>query len=169
MFKYLKDKWLKITFGRDHIEYMGHGNFEFPDRIKFGKYIYIGPNAFWSAKGVIKIGNNVIFGPNTCLWSYSHNYNSSISLPYDKNDILKPIVIGDNVWVGMGAVILPGVFVGDGAVVAAHAVVTKNVDSCCVVAGNPAVVVKKRDVETYKRLVEAGQLYQKLKMEASGA
>jgi acetyltransferase-like isoleucine patch superfamily enzyme len=56
---------------------------------------------------------------------------------------MRPVVLGDDVWVGAGAVILKGVTVGDGAVVAARAVVTRDVPADTVVAGNPARVVKR--------------------------
>lgn len=56
-----------------------------------------------------------------------------------------PVVIGDNVWIGMNAVILKGVTIGENSVVAAGSVVTKSVPANCVVAGNPAVVVKNFD------------------------
>lgn len=55
----------------------------------------------------------------------------------------KPIVIEDNVWIGEGAVILKGVRIGKGSIVACHAVVTKNVEPFCIVAGNPATCVKR--------------------------
>ncbi len=57
----------------------------------------------------------------------------------------KPVNIGDDVWIGGGATILPGVTVGKGAVVAAAAVVTKDVPPFALVAGNPARVIKKLD------------------------
>lgn len=52
-------------------------------------------------------------------------------------------VIGDGVWIGMRAMIMPGVKIGEGAVVAANSVVTKDVEPYCIVGGNPAVVIKK--------------------------
>jgi acetyltransferase-like isoleucine patch superfamily enzyme len=58
--------------------------------------------------------------------------------------ITKPITIKDNVWIATGAMVLPGVTIGEGAVVAAGAVVTKDVDDWMVVGGNPAKVIKKR-------------------------
>ena len=56
-----------------------------------------------------------------------------------------PVKIGDNVWIGMNAVILKGVTIGENSVVAAGSVVTKSVESNAVVAGNPATVVKRFD------------------------
>ncbi|MEO6054472.1 MAG: acyltransferase [Chthoniobacterales bacterium] len=55
----------------------------------------------------------------------------------------KPVIIGDNVWIGMGAVILKGVTIGDNSIVAAGAIVSKDVPANCVVAGNPAQIVKQ--------------------------
>lgn len=57
----------------------------------------------------------------------------------------KPVVIGDNVWIGEYAAILKGVTIGRGSIVASHSVVTKNVPEYVIVAGNPARVVKKLD------------------------
>jgi acetyltransferase-like isoleucine patch superfamily enzyme len=54
-----------------------------------------------------------------------------------------PVLIGNNVWIGMNATILKGVTVGDGAVIGAHSVVTKDVPAKCVVVGNPAKVIKE--------------------------
>lgn len=56
----------------------------------------------------------------------------------------QPVVLGDRVWIGAGAIILPGVIVGDGAVVAAGSVVTADVPSQTVVAGNPARVIREK-------------------------
>lgn len=53
-------------------------------------------------------------------------------------------VIGDGVWIGMRAMIMPGVKIGEGAVIAANSVVTKDVEPYCIVGGNPAVVIKKK-------------------------
>ncbi|EOZ9389284.1 DapH/DapD/GlmU-related protein [Enterobacter cancerogenus] len=117
----------------------------------------------------ITIGNNVTISFGVMI--YDHD---SHSLDYRdrQNDILKildtqnlnndienknwdcvksaPIVIGDNVWIGFQAAILKGVTVGEGAIIAAKAVVTKNVPAWSVVAGNPAKVVKELPIEMRK-------------------
>lgn len=70
---------------------------------------------------------------------------SSLNLPPGKRPITSkgPVVIGNNVWIGDKATILPGVTIGDGSVIAANAVVTKDVPAFSVVAGNPAHVIRK--------------------------
>ena len=70
----------------------------------------------------------------------------------DQELLTLPVYIGDDVWIGAKANIVPGVTIGDGAVVAMCAVVTKDVPSCAVVGGNPAKILKYRDVEVYNKL-----------------
>lgn len=137
----------------ENLDWIGHG--------------YIGPHSYWSAKGGLRIGNNVIFGPRTVIWTYNHNYRAETALPYDGPDILKPVTIGDNVWVGMGAMILPGVTIGEGAVIGAGAVVGKDVPPCAIVAGNPAQVVRHRDQEIYEKLKVERKFYLEMKRKGS--
>jgi acetyltransferase-like isoleucine patch superfamily enzyme len=149
------------------VQFMSHSYFEFSDNITFKGYAYIGPDAYWSAKGKIEVGNNVIFGPRTILWTYTHNYMSENYIPYGKSDedIIKNIIIEDNVWIGLGVTILPGVRIGEGAVIGMNSLVTKDIPSCAVVAGNPAKIIKYRDIKVYKKLKEENKLYLEYKYE----
>ncbi len=88
----------------------------------------------------IHIGNNVMFGPNVTLSATSHPIHPD--LRRDGTQFSDPIIIEDDVWVGAHAVILPGVTVGAGSVVAAGAIVTKNVPPMSVVGGVPAKLLK---------------------------
>lgn len=141
------------------------GYFEFVERINFKGRAYIGPKAYWSAKGRIEIGDNVIFGPRTTIWTYNHNYNDSNSIPYGGDDILKPVIIKDNVWVGMNSIIMPGVTIGEGAIIAAGSVVTKNVKNYDIVGGNPAQKISSRDDKLYNKLKKENKLYLYIKNE----
>jgi acetyltransferase-like isoleucine patch superfamily enzyme len=132
------------TGGRIYIEH--------PENTSFEGDIYIGPDAYWSAKGGIEIRKNVIFGPKTTIWTYNHNYKSSEVFPYDENDILKSVLIKEDVWVGLGSIIMPGVTIHEGAIVAAGSVVVKDVPKCAIVAGNPASVVGYRDELSYSKV-----------------
>lgn len=89
----------------------------------------------------ISIGKKCCVGEDVRLLTGSHDVHS----PYF-DLVTKPIRIMDNVWIATGATILPGVTVGEGGVVAAGAVVTKDVPPWTVVAGNPAKVVKRREI-----------------------
>lgn len=99
----------------------------------------------------IIIGDGVLTGKWVTITDNSHGTTSMECLqirPANRKLISKgPVIIGKNVWVGDKATILPGVTIGDGAVVAANAVVTKDVPAYCVVAGNPAKIIKSVNKE----------------------
>lgn len=91
----------------------------------------------------VSIGNNVIFGPNTVVMDCSGHALANRGHP-DELDKLKaePVTIGNNVWIGYGCIVLPGVSIGDGAVIGAGSVVTKDIPANCMAAGNPCTVKK---------------------------
>lgn len=95
------------------------------------------------ASGGVEIGSGVLISANVSISSVTHPVcaanRSGAPLEY------APVIIGDNVWIGMGAVILPGVTIGANAVVGAGAVVTRDVPPATVVAGNPARPVRTID------------------------
>ncbi|OMJ21617.1 putative acetyltransferase [Smittium culicis] len=91
--------------------------------------------------GRVDIGNDVIFGPNVQIYTISHPLESHKSVSV--LGFPRPIKIGDNVWIGGGAIILPGITIGNNSVVAAGSIVTKDVPENVVVAGNPAKFMKK--------------------------
>lgn len=142
---------------------------EFSGNVSFLGAAYIGPYAYWSAKGGIEVGNNVIIGPKSQIWTYNHNYDSDTAIPYSDDDILKRVVIKDNVWIGLDVLILPGVTIEEGAVVAAGSVVVKDVPKCAVVGGNPARVIKMRDIRKYEDLKERRRLNLEMKRKAPQA
>ena len=93
--------------------------------------------------GPVSIGNNVNLAQGITVTALNHNF-ADTSRRIDEQGIsTKPIVIGDDVWIGANAVILPGVTIGRHVVVAAGAVVTKDVPDNCVVGGVPAKEIKK--------------------------
>lgn len=103
-----------------------------------------------SAHESVVIGDNVLMGSNILITDNSHgSYGEGCEgpdvAPDDREIVTSPVRIGDNVWIGEFASILPGVTVGDGAVVGSHSVVTHDVDPGTVVAGNPARPLKRWD------------------------
>lgn len=111
--------------------------------ITLGKNVFINSGCKFQDQGGITIGNNVLIGHNVVMATINHNEN-----PYKRGDmILKPIFIEDNVWIGANATILQGVKIGKGAIVAAGAVVTKNVEPYTVVGGVPAKFIKYIDMK----------------------
>lgn len=84
-------------------------------------------------------------------------------LPYDDIYEVKDVVIGDYVWIGADVTIMPGVHIGEGAVIAACSCVTKDVPPLALVGGCPAKVIKSRDKETYERLKKEEKVYLTMK------
>lgn len=115
-----------------------------PIYINFGKHISIGKNVFinfdctFLALGGITIEDDVLIGPKVSLITESHPLN-----PRDRKGLMaKPIHIKKNAWIGANATILPGVTIGENAVVAAGAVASKNVPDNTIVGGIPAKFIK---------------------------
>ncbi|WP_028579605.1 sugar O-acetyltransferase [Desulfogranum japonicum] len=110
----------------------------------FGKNITIGKNVFFNTGctfqdyGGITIGDDTQIGQNVVLCTLNHG------IAADKRQTIYPlpVVIGKNVWIEANATVLPGVTIGDNAIVAAGAVVTKDVQPDCIVAGVPAKMQK---------------------------
>lgn len=130
--------------------------------LSLGEHIYIGPEAWFSLRGRCSIGSGTIFGPRCRIHTSNHHYEGAM-LPYDHIYVVKDVTIGENVWVGADVSIMPGVTIGEGAVVAACSCVTKDVPPLAVVGGNPARIIKYRDADNYYRLKQQGQIYMALK------
>ncbi len=120
--------------------------------ITIGDWVYIGPGARFSGSGGLVIGNNIAVGPDVTILTSNHRHDDAEWIPFGPDVVEKEVRIKDHVWIGTRAVILPGVTIGEGAVVAAGSVVTKDVPACAIVAGNPATIIKLRDTETFNRL-----------------
>ena len=111
----------------------------------FGCHIHVGDNFYAGYHctmldyAEIRIGHNCLIGPNVGIYTTYHNINPTHRHQSGK---AKPIVIGNDVWIGGHSCILPGVTIGDGVIVGAGSVVTKDVPPFTIVAGNPAKVVR---------------------------
>lgn len=95
--------------------------------------------------GKVVIGKNVMMGPEVFIYTSNHNF-KDLTLPMCEqgHQEERPVVIGNDVWIGSRVTILPGIIIGDGAVIGASAVVTKNVAEYDIVAGNPARKIGSR-------------------------
>ncbi|WP_279485854.1 DapH/DapD/GlmU-related protein [Aeromonas veronii] len=96
-------------------------------------------------RGGVNIGENVIIGPKCNIWTYNHNFKYPEMIPYGGDDILKPVVIHDHVWIGLNVTILPGTTIGKGAIISAGSVVRGEIKALSIMAGNPAEVVGYRN------------------------
>ena len=108
-------------------------------------------------QGTVVFGNNFHSGQNCRIITSNHNYDCGDSIPYDATNILKKIIIEDNVWLGDCVIIVGNVVIGEGAICAAGAVITKDVPKCAIVGGNPARVIKYRDMHHYYDLKAKGR------------
>ena len=107
--------------------------------IHLGKNVFINSGCHFQDQGGIYIGDGTFIGHNVILATLNHDLN-----PNSRADMWpKPIHLGKKVWIGSGAIVLPGVSIGDNSVIAAGSVVTKNVPENSVYEGNPAKFIKK--------------------------
>lgn len=111
--------------------------------IKIGDGSGVGVNC--SIHGPLTIGENVMMGPDVVILTSNHNF-AKIDIPMSKQGFsLKPVVIGNDVWIGTRSIILPGVNIGNGAIIGAGAVVTKDIPDYAIVGGVPARVIRFRN------------------------
>lgn len=132
---------------------------ERPFRCDYGRYIFAGDNLFVNYNCTIldvcpvRIGNNVFLAPNVSICTATHPIDAEVrntQLEYGQ-----PVTIGNNVWIGSNVVINPGVTIGSNVVIASGAVVTKDIPSGCVAAGNPCAVkrpITETDKEKWRAL-----------------
>ncbi len=107
----------------------------------FGSFIYANYNLTLVDDGDIYIGDHVMIGPNVVIATAAHPIDPelrALGLQYNKE-----VRIGENAWIGAGAVILPGVTIGKNAVIGAGSVVTKDIPENCVAVGNPCRVLRE--------------------------
>lgn len=118
--------------------YIGSGRgLKIGDNSQLGHNSRIGPE--------VRIGENVVMGPDVIIMTTSHAFDDATRPIRLQGELpIRPIVIGNDVWIGTRVVILPGVIIGDGAIIGACSVVTRNVLPSAIVAGNPARLIRMR-------------------------
>lgn len=116
---------------------------DFGKNITIGKDVFINSGCHFQDQGGIVIGDGTLIGHNVVLATINHD----LSPANNRKNHYAPIIIGSHVWIGSNATILPGVRIGDWAVVAAGAVVTKDIPALTVAGGVPARVLKKVSAE----------------------
>lgn len=119
-----------------------------PDKIHIGNDVAFAAYVHIWGGGGLTIGNRVMIGSHSAITTVTHDYNAEVMWG---TVVTKPIVIEDDVWIGTHVVVLPGVTIGRGAVIAAGCIVTKDVSPGGIIAGVPGRVLKNRDVDR-KRL-----------------
>jgi acetyltransferase-like isoleucine patch superfamily enzyme len=162
-----------ISVGRnfiaeDYAEIQGlsrHG-ITFGDRVSVGRFAMIRPSSYYGGpageglsvgnnsnigaycyigcSGLIRIGDNVMMSPRVSLYAENHNFADTMRPMKDQGVTREPIIIEDDCWIAAHSIVLAGVTIGRGSIVAAGSVVTKDVPAYSIVAGSPARVIRSR-------------------------
>lgn len=118
----------------------------FANDVKLGDNSGIGVNA--SISSGVTIGNDVMMGPECIILTTNHGMlDNGIPMWQQHSSEIRPVIIGDNCWIGSRVIILPGVTLDEGCVIGAGSVVTKSFGKNCIIAGNPAHLIKHRAKE----------------------
>lgn len=129
-------------------------NFDHGDRVSFGNHFYANTGLTILDENYVTFGDNVFLGPHVSIFTAGHPIDADVrnlDLEY-----AKPVVIGNNVWMGGGVIINPGVSIGDDVVIASGSVVVKDVPSHVIIGGNPAHII--REITDSDRKLWQGQL-----------
>lgn len=122
----------------------------FGDDVQVNDYVHI------SAMKMVRIGNNVLMASHIYISDNSHGFykgemqSSPDESPITRSYSIHPVCIEDNVWIGEGVVIMPGVTIGFGSIIGANSTVTKSIPPYCIAVGQPAKIIKKYDFTSHK-------------------
>lgn len=119
--------------------YFGKG-----DKISIGDFSGIGEDSILGQTDEIRIGNNVLTGPQLMIFTQNHNFHDRTRLIREQGGSPEPVIIEDDVWIGARVTILAGVRIGEGSVIAAGAVVTKSFPPFSILGGVPAKLIGTR-------------------------
>lgn len=154
LFRLLIYRLAGIRIGRGSRIHMGARFYE-PENIRIGEDTIVGNNAFLDGRDKLVIGSHVDIASEVMIYNSEHDINSE-----DFVAKIAPVEIEDYVFIGPRVIILPGVKIGKGAVIAAGAVVTKDVAQFAIVGGVPAQVIGERKVEELRYKLGRARLFQ---------
>lgn len=150
-----KQKYMREVFAEcgknSYIELPMHANWG-GHHVHLGSNVYINSNASLVDDGHIYIGDHVMFGPNVTIITAGHPIEPELrsrQIQYNRD-----VRIGDNVWIGAGAIVLPGVHIGENTVIGAGSIVTRDIPDNVVAVGNPCRVLRaisERDSQYFYR------------------
>ncbi|MEM7548241.1 MAG: DapH/DapD/GlmU-related protein [Bacteroidota bacterium] len=163
LFRQLEDAFV-IQNTKDTLEKIGHsGNgimlngrvyISHPNMVTLGKNIHIGNNAYFFTLGGLTIGDNAHISRNVTIYTANHKYEGN-ALPYDESHIQKPVVIEQNVWIGMNVSIIPGIKIGEGSIIGMGSVITKDVSPYSIIGSTNQKLIKERNKEDYNVLLKS--------------
>jgi galactoside O-acetyltransferase len=121
------------------------------NKLSLGKMFYINSGSYIHAMGGVEIGDYVMIGPNVTISTGWHPIAGRFPEMFARPTESIPIVIEDDVWIGAGAVVMPGVRIRKGSVIGANSVVMHDTEPYSVVAGSPARKIQSRSIEPDSR------------------
>jgi acetyltransferase-like isoleucine patch superfamily enzyme len=146
LFNYIKSNFLRLLGSK-----IGRGITYYPgiklspgNRLILGDHVDLAWGVLITTSGGVSIGDRTLVGYNTQIFSANHKVPSRPLKIFDSGHVKQKVTIENDVWIGAGCIILPGVKIGEGAVVAAGSVVTKEVSPFTYVGGVPAKFIKER-------------------------
>lgn len=151
-YKYLQEKIVllesenlkkKLKYCGDKVFLGKNVSIDFPEKVILKKNVWIGRNTNLQSKGGIVIDDGSIISFNVTILSANHDFTSRI--PFGDGYIEKPVHIERKVWVGCGAIILPGVRIGEGSIIGAGSIINKNINPYEIVVNEISLKIKIRD------------------------
>ena len=138
------------------------GNITITDvsKLYLDKYTRVGKDCYFFSNGGIHIGEGSILSRNITIYTGNHDING-IEIPYSDNYVLKKVVIGKGVWIGMNVNITPGVIIGDGAIIGMGTTISKNVEPYTIVVGAKQRIVGYRDKSNFIESLEKDNFFAK--------
>ncbi|MBU0985582.1 MAG: acyltransferase [candidate division Zixibacteria bacterium] len=116
-----------------------------PEKIRVGDNCTIGVDNFLQAGGGLEVGDNLVLGPGVKIWTQNHRFDNPDIPIHNQGAEYRKVLIGNDVWIGANAFIMPGAEIGDGTIISAGAVVgAKKIPAYSIMAGNPARVIGNR-------------------------
>lgn len=137
-----RNQIIENLFGKIGLNYQ----IKLPFFCDYGCHIFAGDNLFINYDciildcNIVTLGNNVLLAPKVQIYTAYHPTNPQIRLT--GKELAAPVTIGDNVWLGGGAIVCPGVVIGSNVTIGAGSVVTKNIPNNVIAVGNPCKVIK---------------------------
>jgi maltose O-acetyltransferase len=128
-----------------------------PERVVLKDNVAIFRGTIINSMGGLYVGQHTGIGYNCTIFTVQHHYRNADTIPFDQGVDLKPVIIREFVWTGTGVMIMPGIEIGEGAIIGMGAVVTKNVPPLAIVLGNPAEVIGYRSKEHFQKCKENGR------------
>lgn len=143
-----------VKIGNKSFIHLGCRMYE-PRNISIGRGTIIGDHATLDGRDKLVIGDHVDIASEVMIFNATRDIHTE-----DFKLLVKPVTIGNHIFIGPRVIILPGVNIGDGAVIGAGAVVTKDVPSKSLVGGVPAKIIKNRDIKKLKYRLGRARLFQ---------